>query len=44
MAIPRWLGHCAHAQSHDPQGETYNLNCLSNISLDLRQHPQAVGY
>lgn len=31
-------------QSHDPEGEAYNLNCLGNISLDLRQYPQAIGY
>ncbi|GAB3860166.1 hypothetical protein GCM10028822_37880 [Hymenobacter terrigena] len=31
-------------QSHDAEGEAYNLNCLGNISLDLRQYPQAIGY
>ncbi|MDB5268348.1 MAG: tetratricopeptide repeat protein [Hymenobacter sp.] len=31
-------------QSHDPEGEAYNLNCLGNISHDLRQYPQAIGY
>ena len=31
-------------QSHDPEGEAYNLTCLGNISLDLRQYPQAIGY
>ncbi|MBH8571410.1 tetratricopeptide repeat protein [Microvirga sp. STS02] len=31
-------------QTHDPEGEAYSLNCLGNISLDLRQYPQAIGY
>ena len=31
-------------KSHDPEGEAYNLNCLGNISLDLRQYPQAIEY
>ena len=29
--------------THDLEGEAYALNCLGNISLDLRQYPQAIG-
>ncbi|WP_210514748.1 ATP-binding protein [Hymenobacter terricola] len=31
-------------QSHDLEGEAYCLNALGNISLDLRQYPQAITY